>query len=146
MRRTRQEFLRPILVALALALGGEMLIFLIWSLGLFPDGRLLPKFVWTATCGIAMGASIAAFTLLLVTGRLEGRRAAAAAGLVCFAVLAYCTFLCYRIDLTLDLFGARRAPALFISGGLVPALFGSALYGWLLHARGGSSLLARLGL
>lgn len=146
LRKTRLEFVRPIVVVTALTLGGEMMIFLIWGLGIFPDGELLPKFVWTATCGVAMGATIAALTILLVTGRLEGRRAAAAAGVISFAVLAFCTFLCYRLDLSLDLFGARAAPELFVSGGLVPALLGSALYGWLLHARRGASLLARLGL
>ena len=116
LRKTRREFVRPIVVATVLTLGGEMLVFLIWGLGLFPEGSLLSKFVWTATCGIAMGATIAALTIWLVAGRLDGHRAAAAASVVSFAVLAFCTFLCYRLDLSLDLFGARAAPELFISG------------------------------
>jgi hypothetical protein len=72
--------------------------------------------------------------------------AATTAGAVCFSVLAFCTFLCYRLDHVLGLFGAREAPVLFIAGGLVPALLGSALYGWLLHSHKGATLLARVSL
>jgi hypothetical protein len=146
MRDARYEFVRPIVVATALTLGGELLIFLFRGLRLFADGKLLSKFVWTATCGVAISATIVALTILLATGRLEGHWAASAAGSISFSVLAFCTFLCYRIDMTLDLFGARQAPRLFIAGGLVLALVGRPLYGWLLHSLRGASLLARIGL
>ena len=142
-RLTRDEFVQPIVVATALTFGGEMLILLVWGVWLFPGGGLLPKFVWTATCGIAMGATIGALTILFVAGRLWGRTAALVAAGLSFGVLSFCTILCYRLDLALDLFGARPAPTFFVAGGLIPALLGSGLYGWLLHSQTGSSLLAR---
>lgn len=71
----RSEFVRPIVLALALTVLGEVLIFGIWGVLLFPEGNLLRKLGWTLTCGVAMGAAIGALVNVVVTGRLTALRA-----------------------------------------------------------------------
>jgi hypothetical protein len=59
--------------------------------------------------------------------------------------LAFCTFLCFRIDLaTGSHFGSRELPGLFVAGGLVPAFLSCFAYAWLLYSRSGERLFARL--
>ncbi len=146
MNASRSDFVRPITVAITLTLLGEILLFLIWGVHLFPTGVLWHKAVWTATCGLAMGATIGALVNLVVVGRMRGKTAAFWSGLLYFSVLALCTFLCFEIDLaTGSHFGAREAPLLFIAGGLVPALATSFVYAWLLFAETGTSVLSKFG-
>lgn len=38
---------------------------IVWGVILFPGGRLVGKAMWTATCGVAMGAVVGAATLLI---------------------------------------------------------------------------------
>ena len=147
MTLSRSDLTRPILVALAFNLAGEFLIFALWGLYLFPAGSLWLKAGWTATCGVAMGATIGSLVNLLVTGRMNGAAAAFASGAICCGVTAFCTLLCYWIDLaTGSHFGAHEAPTLFIAGGLIPALATSIVYPWLLYSAAGVRLLARAGL
>ena len=145
-RLQRAQFVRPIVVAMALTIFGELLILYMWGIALFPAGSLASKLVWTVTCGIAMGATIGSLVNVFVTGRIRPRIAALISSLIYFAVLSFCVGLCYQIDLSLRLFGAVEAPALFILGGLIPALLTSVLYGWLLHSARGQAALARVGL
>jgi len=59
--------------------------------------------------------------------------------------LAYCTNLCYRVDLGVGWFGAREAPVLFVLwGGIVPAALSSVAYGWLLYSDRGCRLMSAL--
>jgi len=67
----RSDFVRSIVVAVSFTFLGEMLIFLIWGVALFPTGVLWRKLVWTMTCGIAMGMTIGALVNVIVTGRLR---------------------------------------------------------------------------
>lgn len=146
MTVTRSDFARPITVAITFTLFGEVLIFFLWGAHLFPNGALLPKAIWTGTCGLAMGATIGALVNVVVTGRMDGIKAAFWSGLLYFGVLALCTFLCFQIDrATGSNFGAREAPLLFVAGGLIPAFASSPLYSWLLFSMTGRHLLSRLG-
>jgi hypothetical protein len=143
---TRLDFTRPITVAITFTLLGEALIFFVWGVHLFPVGALWRKAVWTGTCGVAMGATIGALVNIVVIGRMDGRRAVLWSGLLYFVVLAFCTFLCFHIDLaTGSGFGAQEAPILFVVGGVMPALISSFAYSWLLFSEKGSKLLSRLG-
>jgi hypothetical protein len=93
-----------------------------------------------------MGASIGALVNVVITGRMAGKRAVIWSGALYFAVVAFCTFLCFQIDLALGShFGAREAPLLFLAGGLIPALASSYAYGWVLFSEAGADLLSRLG-
>jgi hypothetical protein len=146
MENRRPDFVRPITVAIAFTLLGELLIFYIWGIQLFPEGIVWKKLVWTITCGIAMGATIGAFVNITITGRLHGTRGGVVASLIYFSVLAFCVGLCYQIDLVVRFFGAREFPLLFILGGLVPALITSIAYSWLLFSAPGQSTLSKIGL
>lgn len=146
MENRRQEFVRPITVAIVFTLKGELLIFYIWGVRLLPEGIVWKKLVWTITCGVAMGATIGAFVNITVTGRLHGARGGVVATLVYFLVLAFCTGLCYQIDLAMGFFGARESSLLFILGGLVPAFITSIAYSWLLFSAPGQSALSKIGL
>ncbi len=142
----RSDLVRPIAVAIVFTLVGEVLIFLIWGIGIFPKGTLWRKLVWTITCGVAMGATIGALVNLFVTGRLRTRTAAVTAAAIYFSVLAFCIGLCFEIALSVNYFGAREAPVLFIPGGLIPALVTSFGYSWLLYSDSGEAILTRVGL
>ena len=138
----RADFVRPVALALAFTMAGELLIFAIWGLWLFPAGPLWGKLGWTLTCGVGMGGTTGALVVLLVAGRLEGIKAGIAAAIIWTAVLAYCVVLCYRIDLEFGWFGAREAPVLFVHwGGLLPTALASLAYGWLLHSTRGRLIL-----
>lgn len=138
--------MRPITVGITFTLLGELLLFLIWGVHLFPNGDHWKKLGWTMSCGIAMGATIGALVTIIVSGRLKGGIAAITAGLIYFLVLASCTILCYRIDLAMGFFGAQAHPTLFIiTGGLIPAFLSSFLYSWLLYSESGRSFLTKVG-
>jgi hypothetical protein len=124
---------------------GEGLILVMWGLVLFPEGALGPNLVWTATGGVAMGGVIGALVNVLVIGRWVGRPAAIASALMYVAVLSYCALLCYRIDVTMGLFGARTHPGLFLNAGLLAALVTSVPYAWLLCSARGQRLLTTWG-
>ena len=120
----RAEAVRPIVLALAFTVLGEVGICAVWGLWLFPEGATLGKLAWTLTCGVGMGATIGAFAVLLIPGRLSGWKAVVTAACISMLVLGHCTFLCYYTDLAVGWFGAQEAPVLFVIwGGLVPAIF-----------------------
>ncbi|WP_300513368.1 hypothetical protein [Aliiroseovarius sp.] len=129
--------------AIALTSLAELFYFLVWGMLLFPTGSLAGKAVWTATCGIAMGAVVGSLTLLLVEGRFSGRAAIGASAAIMAAVGSYCAWLCSRIDARFDYFGGGENGGLFILSGVLPALAGGLLYGWWLHGRGGVERHAR---
>ena len=141
----RAHLVRPTSVAVTLTVVGELFYFIVWGLILFPEGATWVKAVWTATCGVGMGAVIGALVVWLVVGRLSGRAAGIASGAIYFAVLAYCSFLCAGIGQATRYFGAHTHTALFVWGGLIPAFLSAFFYGWVLSTARGERLLARLG-
>lgn len=123
-------------VAVLLTTVAELFYLIVWGMWLFPSGSLVGKVIWTLTCGVAMGGVIGAATLLWAEP-LYGRRAAIwRAAAVVFAVGSYCAWLCSTIDARFAYFGGSDNSWLFITSGLVPALVGGVLYGWLLYGRG----------
>ena len=142
----RRDYLRPVYAAVGLTLGAELFYLIVWGVMLFPEGPFLSKLVWTSTCGIAMGSVIAVLTIVFVVERLSGNAAMFASTGIVFVVGSFCTFLCSRIDVAMNFFGGAEYTTLFIWGGLIPALIGGLIYGWLLYAEAGRSLLTRLGI
>lgn len=126
-------------VPVAMTFLAEILYLVVWGIVLFPAGSLAGKVVWTVTCGIAMGLVIGGLTLLWIEGRYSRRAAAARAGVAFFLVSAYCSWLCSRIDSIFGYFGGEEQGALFIASGVIPAIFGAFLFGWLLYERPGRS-------
>jgi hypothetical protein len=145
MSIARADYIRPITLGITITAFGEVLIFILRGLLLFPEEDMLTKLAWTATCGIAMGAVIGALINVFVTGRLAGCRAMITCALIYIVVLSYCSVLCYRIDLTIGYFGARSNPELFLAGGFVPALVTSIPYAWFLFSEQGSTILEKVG-
>ena len=126
---------RTFIIAVTLTTTAELVYFTIWGLFLFPEGDVVGKLIWTMTCGIAMGLAIGAITYLWVEERFRGGEAVWGAALVMAAVGSYCAWLCSRIDIRFGYFGGAENSALFILSGVIPAVFGGLLYGWLVYGR-----------
>ena len=146
MTEDRRTYIRPIFLGIFLTFSGEFLIFWLWGVYLFPQGDLATKILWTATCGVGIGATAGALTTLFVAGRMSGRRAMLSSFAVMFLISGYCVFLCFYIAGHGNWFGANSSPWLFIGGGLALAAPGSWLYGWLLYAPRGQKYLRLIGL
>jgi len=132
---------RPLIIlgtAIALTSLAEIVYFIVWGMALFPGGSLAGKAVWTATCGIAMGAVVGAATLLLIEGRASGVAAFGMAAAIMAAIGSYCGWLCSRIDARFDYFGGAENGVLFIWSSVIPAIAGGLLYGWWIYGRGGA--------
>ena len=127
-------------LAILMTAASEIFYLIVWGTWLFPEGSWLGKLVWTLTCGIAMGAVMGAVTLLLA----EPRRGQPAAFWIAAASVAvvgsYCAWLCSRIDAQFDYFGGSEHSIHFITSGVLPALAGGVLFGWLLYLRPESKL------
>ena len=50
-RAERPKYLRPLLVCVSLCLAGELFLFAVYGLVLFPEGNLFHKVVWAVLCG-----------------------------------------------------------------------------------------------
>ncbi|TMV09999.1 hypothetical protein FGK63_02740 [Ruegeria sediminis] len=114
-----------------------------WGMLLFPQDSLVGKAVWTLTCGLAMGAVIGAGTLVWVEPRLRGNAALWRAALIVAVVGSYCAWLCSQIDIRIGYFGGPENNGLFIAAGVIPALVGGPLYGWLQYGRTRIPVLSR---
>lgn len=126
-------------LAIFLTTVAEMVYLVVWGMWLFPAGSWLGKSVWTMTCGIAMGSVIGVGTLLWAEP-LRAQRAALWIAATTVAVTgSYCAWLCSTIDARLGYFGGSENTALFIAGGVAPAIVGGLLFGWLLYGGGRSA-------
>ncbi len=143
----RRRYLRPLYLGIGAAALGEFVLFAVWSMFLFPQGDLLKKFAWIATCSLGMGATLGALVDLLVVDRLDGLKAMfATMGIAILVVGVGCNYLCWSIDQQLNWWGGASNPGLFLGSGVV----GTVLLGWLvsylLFSVKGSTLLDRVGL
>lgn len=117
--------------AIAMTLGAEFFYLIVFGMVLFPTDDITPKIVWTMTCGIAMGAVIGTGVLLAVQNHWsEAVRFLVPAGIVAI-VGSYCAWLCSWIDASFNYFGGAENPVLFVLSGVLPAIAGGAIYGWI---------------
>ena len=133
LNEEHNKSLKPVVLATLLILIAEMAYLVVWGMILYPQGSLPGKVMWTVTCTIAMGSVIGVFTQILVPGDGSGLARMAVAAAVMAAVGIYCTYLCARIDVHFNYFGGADNAALFLLGGVAPAIFGGIIYGWLLY-------------
>ena len=126
---------RIFIIAVTLTTAAEIVYFTVWGLYLFPEGNVAGKLVWTMTCGLAMGLVIGALTYLWVEERFQGGEAVWGAALVMAAVGSYCAWLCSKVDAHLGFFGGDENATLFILSGVIPAILGGLLYGWLVYGK-----------
>ena len=125
-------------LAILMTTVAEILYLIVWGMWLFPDGNWLGKLVWTLTCGLALGAVMGALTLIWAEPRRERAAALWIAAVSVLVVGSYCAWLCSRIDARFDYFGGPENSDLFITSGVLPALAGGLLFGWLLYRWPGS--------
>ncbi|SFU72124.1 hypothetical protein SAMN04488527_11277 [Aliiroseovarius crassostreae] len=123
------------IIAVTLTTTAGIVYFMVWGLYLFPEGHVVGKLVWLLTCGIAMGLVIGALTYLWVEERFHGGKAILGAALVMASVGSYCTWICSKIDAQLGYFGSVENMTLFILSGVIPAVIGGLLYGWLIYGQ-----------
>ena len=140
----RRQYLRPIYLAIGLSLLGELGIWFVWGLLLFPGGSAPLKLIWLFVCGLGMGAVIGSLTSLLVVGRLGATSAFLASAAIAFAVYVACDILCFRLDQHYNFWGTRESPTLFLVNGIAMGLAAAVLYASLLFSHRGRSLLQRL--
>ncbi|MDA7429203.1 hypothetical protein [Primorskyibacter aestuariivivens] len=122
-------------LAILMTTAAEIIYLVVWGMWLFPMGSWLGKTVWTLTCGLAMGAVMGAFTLMVAEPRRGTATAFWVAALTVALVGAYCAWLCSRVDARFEYFGGAENSLLFVASGVVPAIFGGLLYGWLIYGR-----------
>ena len=143
----RSTYLRPLWLSIALATSGELVIFVVWGLVLFPEGDPLTKFLWTVVfCGVGMGSAMGALTDLVVVERLDGIEAVVTVALMWAVPLGLgCDLLCFNLDRHyFRYFGGSDAPGLFIGSGVVMAAIGGVLVGLLCFTERGRRLLDHL--
>lgn len=74
--KTRSYCIRPILVALILTITSEAFLLIYYGIIMFHEGNLLYEFLWTIIfCGIGMGATLGALTVVLVAVKYTGLKA-----------------------------------------------------------------------
>ncbi len=142
------RYRRPLVLAIAAAMFGELAIFLIFGVVLYPAGSILSKFLWTVVfCGIGMGAALGAAVSLFVVDRFDGARAIGATTVLSVLMLGLaCDLLCLELDKHFEFFGGHEMPTLFLLNGVVMSLVGGLAIGSALFTVRGRNLLDRLGI
>ena len=143
---SRQAYLRPLYVALAVSFVGELGIWIIWGFVLAPEGDPMAKLLWLLVCGLAMGSAIGSLTDLFVVGRLGDRAAWLASASIALAVFVGCDLLCFELDHHYGFWATQEHPARFLASGIVLGAAASVLYATLLFTEAGRAGLDRLGL
>lgn len=127
---------------------GELAIFIIYGVILFPEGNLLHKFFWTVVfCGIGMGSTAGGLVCLIVLGRWDGWKAILATTVITTLVLGVaCDYLSFSLDQHFHYFGAQENPAAFWGFGLTGAALGGLAIGWLIFSNRGRRIPDGVGL
>ena len=142
----RRHYIRPLALAAVFMVAGAAMLFVLWGVVLHPDGDSAARLLWAIANAIVMAAAIGLMVGFIVGERYKGGIAMVVSSFCYATVLVAGILVNYEIDLTNDLFGFRRDPALFVQTIVLPAILTAPLYGWLLHGNPGKALLARLGL
>ena len=137
------HYRQTLLLALVLALAGELILWVLYGLIWFP-GQPWTALLWSSTCGLAMGATMGALVCLLVVGMEKGKRAFWAAFTVSAAVLSACSLVCFAVDQKFNVWGAVDEPATFLVGGFVGVVLGGLAYSYLLFTENGFKWLSCL--
>lgn len=143
---SRERYLRPIKLGIALSVLGESVIFVVWGLVLYPEGSVLNKLLWTVLfCGVGMGSAVGAAVSLLVVDRLEGWKAVAATTVLSVLLLGVaCDLLCLQLDRHFLYFGGAEDMWFFLGNGLAMAAVGGLAVGWACFVPAGQEAYARL--
>ncbi|MBO6515093.1 MAG: hypothetical protein JJ975_00900 [Bacteroidia bacterium] len=140
-----KAYLRPLKLGILLSVIGELIIFLIWGVYLYPQGDILYKFLWTVVfCGVGMGSAIGVSIVLIVVPKFSGYTAIILTTLISLILLGLlCNLLCFRLDISFDFFGGRKTPHLFLWNGVVMSVIGGLSIGWLCFTDVGNNILEK---
>lgn len=143
----RRALLRPMKVAIALSVSGELLLLVVFGMILFPGGNLLTQLLWTVVfCGIGMGSVYGAALTLSGVDRLDPVRALAASTVLSVAILGVaCDGLCYRLAHHFGVFGARGHGTAFLACGVLLSIANGIAVGFLCFTPRGIRLLEEWG-
>ena len=138
----RMALLRPIKLSILFSVVGELIIFVVWGLILFPDGSWLHKLLWTLLfCGVGMGSAVGAVVAILIVGRLHGVTAIVATMVASISLLGVaCNLLCLALDEHFHYFGGDSHGDMFIWNGIAMAALGGLLVGWLCFTERGTKV------
>ena len=139
-------YTRPMIVSLAVCIFGELLLFIIYGVVLFPQDNLIYKFLWTVICGIGMGATFGAFVNLFIIDKYIRIKAITLTILLTLATLGIiCNRLCFQLDLHFHYFGAETNPILFNSGSIAESMVAGLVIALLLFSVKGDMVFHELG-
>ncbi len=143
----RKIYTRPIVVSLGVCIFGELLLFILYGIVLFPQGNLLYKFLWTVVfCGIGMGATVGAFVNLFIIDKYIGIKAITLTILLTLTTLGIiCNRLCFQLDLHFHYFGAETNPMLFAIGSIAGSIVAGLVISLLLFSEKGDMVLHKIG-
>lgn len=143
MNKERTHILRPIKLGIIFSLFGEIMLFALFGLILYPEGDWFIKFFWTIIfCGLGMGAALGAFVLLLIAGRFDGWKAIFLNAILSILLLGLgSNLLCLNLDTVFHFFGGGMSRGLFLANGILLATVGGWLMGWLQWTQKGKEIL-----
>ena len=142
----RKMYTRPLIVSLAVCIFGELFLFIIYGIVLFPQGNLLYKALWTVICGIGMGAMVGVFVNLFIIDKYIGIKAITLTILLTLVTLGIiCNRLCFELDLHFHYFGAETNPLLFFMGSIAGSIVAGLVIALLLFSEKGDIILHRFG-
>lgn len=106
---------------------------MIWGLILYPEGKIIHKFLWTIVfCGLGMGAVAGSAIVFMVCGRQNGYPAVISCVWISLVLLGlFCNTLCFHLDMNFNFFGGADTPQLFIWNGVLMSVIGGGLTGFL---------------
>ena len=116
---TINQYSRPIVLAILLSVVGEVYLLIYYGIIQYPQGSFLYKFLWTVVfCGLGMGTTLGAMTVLFIVDRFSGIKAIMATTFLSLILLGLvCNLLCLNLDRHFQFFGGHEDPVnFFISG------------------------------
>lgn len=141
----RLLFTRPLYLAIILSTSIQFLNFMVFGVLLQGDGPLLPAFLWTvAIGGIGMGSVLGVLIDVIVIGNLHGRQAIGLTTLLSALTLGLVAKgFSWNLGIAAQGLGLSQWPLLYLVSGLLMAVAGGALLGWLLFTPEGNRWLER---
>jgi hypothetical protein len=142
----RNQYIRPLVVSIAMTELGELFLLILYGVILFPEGSLANKILWTLVfCGIGMGATLGAFVNILVVNRYQGIKAILVTTMLSFIILGIaCGLLCLNLDRHFHYFGATSDPYIFATGSVIGSIIGGLAVGIALFTQRGNDFLEKL--
>lgn len=110
--QTVQKYQQALTTGLILSLGGEFMLWIIYSPIWYPE-HFWDTLRWVLSCGLGMGATIGVITCLLVVDGLPTIKANIASFSIAAIVFSACTVSCFLMYRQTNYWGAATHPQTF---------------------------------